>query len=248
MKKLFTLFAAALVGVSAFAFTEGNTKAEFKVARNQDAAQTQIDINILNSNEDLNTIQLGILPENGAQFVKMGTGLKKYYVDYNGAYVLANLMPGEATDEDREAYLADYAACQSNVKDGMLVILTNFITADVQTFPATDGTLGFFMMDLTAVPDGESVTIARVDSQYKNSNFGDTSAKGYPAFEEDVLINVTKADGIVSAINVVETSKNVASVKYFNLQGIESATPFDGVNIMVRTYEDGSKDSVKFVK
>ena len=129
MKKLFTLFAAALVGVSAFAFTEGNTKAEFKVARNQDAAQTQIDVNILNSNEDLNTIQLGILPENGAQFVKMGSGLKKYYVDYNGAYVLANLMPGEATDEDREAYLADYAACQSNVKDGMLVILTNFITA-----------------------------------------------------------------------------------------------------------------------
>ena len=248
MKKLFTLFAAALVGVSAFAFTEGNTKAEFKVARNQDAAQTQIDVNILNSNEDLNTIQLGILPENGAQFVKMGTGLKKYYFDYNGAYVLANLMPGEATDEDREASLADFAACQSNVKDGMLVLLTNFITADVQTYPATDGNLGFFMMDLTAVPDGESVTIARVDSQYKNSNFGDTNSKGYAAFEEDVLINVTKADGVVSAINVVETSKNVASVKYFNLQGIESATPFNGVNIMVKTYEDGSKSTTKVVK
>ena len=41
---------------------------------------------------------------------------------------------------------------------------------------------------------------------------------------------------------------NVKSVRYYNLQGVESATPFDGVNIMVREMTDGSKVATKVVK
>lgn len=40
----------------------------------------------------------------------------------------------------------------------------------------------------------------------------------------------------------------VASVKYFNLQGMASDEPFDGINIKVITYTDGTKQSLKMVK
>ena len=44
------------------------------------------------------------------------------------------------------------------------------------------------------------------------------------------------------------TSKEVASVKYVNLAGIESATPFNGVNIVVKTYTDGTHSTSKMMK
>ena len=57
-------------------------------------------------------------------------------------------------------------------------------------------------------------------------------------------------DNIVTAIkDVVDvTGKAVAGVKYYNLAGIESNRPFDGVNIIVTTYTDGSRTSAKVLK
>ena len=43
-------------------------------------------------------------------------------------------------------------------------------------------------------------------------------------------------------------AKAVASVKYVNLQGATSATPFEGVNVVVTTYTDGSQNVVKVIK
>jgi hypothetical protein len=51
-----------------------------------------------------------------------------------------------------------------------------------------------------------------------------------------------------TAIKNVNTSKEVASVKYVNLAGIESATPFNGVNIVVKTYTDGTHSTSKMMK
>jgi hypothetical protein len=43
--------------------------------------------------------------------------------------------------------------------------------------------------------------------------------------------------------NVAE--KSVENVKYYNIQGIESAQPYTGLNIVVTTYTDGSHKTVK---
>ncbi|MGM9868522.1 MAG: hypothetical protein ACI30R_02705 [Sodaliphilus sp.] len=51
-----------------------------------------------------------------------------------------------------------------------------------------------------------------------------------------------------TAVNDVAAAKSVASVKYVNLSGQVSATPFEGVNIEVSTYTDGSTKAVKFMK
>ncbi len=51
--------------------------------------------------------------------------------------------------------------------------------------------------------------------------------------------------------DVIETlagDKAVKSVKYVNLLGVESNEPFDGVNVVVTTYQDGTKASQKVVK
>ncbi|MBO4722118.1 MAG: hypothetical protein J5629_04210 [Muribaculaceae bacterium] len=52
----------------------------------------------------------------------------------------------------------------------------------------------------------------------------------------------------LSGINAVNADKEVKSVLYYNLQGIESKTPFYGFNIKVTTYSDGSRSSEKLLK
>jgi hypothetical protein len=37
-------------------------------------------------------------------------------------------------------------------------------------------------------------------------------------------------------------------VKYVNIAGIESAVPFDGLNLVVTTYTDGTKAAAKVIK
>ena len=58
------------------------------------------------------------------------------------------------------------------------------------------------------------------------------------------------SQNIITAIkDVVDvTGKAVAGVKYYNLAGIESDRPFEGVNIIVTTYTDGSRSSSKVLK
>lgn len=51
-----------------------------------------------------------------------------------------------------------------------------------------------------------------------------------------------------TAVTDVDASKSVKSISYYNLAGMQSATPFSGLNIVVTTYADGSKSSKKVMK
>ncbi len=48
-----------------------------------------------------------------------------------------------------------------------------------------------------------------------------------------------------AGINTVDSDKQVRSVRYYNLAGVESAEPQQGVSIKVTTYSDGSRTSEK---
>ncbi len=52
----------------------------------------------------------------------------------------------------------------------------------------------------------------------------------------------------ITGVDNAVAAKTVAGVKYYNLAGIESATPFSGVNVKVINYTDGSKQAVKVIK
>ena len=59
---------------------------------------------------------------------------------------------------------------------------------------------------------------------------------------------ISAASEIVTGVNDLNADKAVAGVKYYNLLGVESAEPFQGVNVVVTTYADGSKQATKVVR
>ena len=56
------------------------------------------------------------------------------------------------------------------------------------------------------------------------------------------------ANKVATGVNDVNSVKEVKGVSYFNMMGVESAQPFDGVNIMVTTYTDGTQSATKVLR
>ena len=61
----------------------------------------------------------------------------------------------------------------------------------------------------------------------------------------DEMGNVTSVKEVISD---VAASRTVSAVRYYNVMGAESDKPFDGVNIMVITFSDGSRISRKILR
>lgn len=57
-----------------------------------------------------------------------------------------------------------------------------------------------------------------------------------------------EAGNVSTGENDVNSAKEVKGVSYFNMMGVESAQPFDGVNIMVTTYTDGTSSAAKVLR
>lgn len=76
---------------------------------------------------------------------------------------------------------------------------------------------------------------------------GMTGKEGPGAWKNYYLMPIAIDTNIPTGVNDVN-AKAVAGVKYVNVSGMESSTPFDGVNIMVTTYTDGTVKAVKVVK
>ena len=70
----------------------------------------------------------------------------------------------------------------------------------------------------------------------------------YVHYDNTVEQTASLEDIPFTAVNDLNTGKTVKSVKYINVAGIESATPFDGVNIVVTNYTDGTKSAIKVIK
>lgn len=87
--------------------------------------------------------------------------------------------------------------------------------------------------------------IVRVYFTKPNASKADGDAKYYIA-EKQYPVTIT--DEIITGIANVKSNKQVAGVKYYNMAGIESDQPFDGVNIVVTRYTDGSTSTSKVIK
>lgn len=59
---------------------------------------------------------------------------------------------------------------------------------------------------------------------------------------------IVKDPDISTGVEDVDAEKTVAGVTYYNLLGVSSDCPFEGVNVVVTTYTDGTKSSKKIVK
>lgn len=122
------------------------------------------------------------------------------------------------------------------------------------------------------IPTGEGANEHRFNGEFEvnmsmnSTNFSPTTGKAYK-FEaivrriestggntlranksnDYIVYPLNLSDEVVTGINNV-TGKAVAGVKYYNLAGMESDRPFEGVNIIVTTYTDGSRSSAKVLK
>lgn len=59
---------------------------------------------------------------------------------------------------------------------------------------------------------------------------------------------IVKDPDISTGVEDVDAEKTVSGVTYYNLLGVSSDRPFEGVNVVVTTYTDGTKSSKKIVK
>lgn len=89
-----------------------------------------------------------------------------------------------------------------------------------------------------------SITITKASA--KAPMLRDTNDGKY--YITEVEVDGELNSSIPTSIFGVVTVKEVARVKYYNMAGIESDVPFQGVNIEVTTYTDGSRTTRKIMK
>lgn len=75
-----------------------------------------------------------------------------------------------------------------------------------------------------------------------------TDATGAPVMGQFFFDLDYPAKGVVTGVDTISANKQVENVIYYNPTGVAHTTPFDGINIMVTTYTDGSTSATKFVK
>lgn len=109
------------------------------------------------------------------------------------------------------------------------------VSMEHETFSGNEGKV----LTMTVGADEEfnsaelTLTNVRLVSQDNNSFLAD-----------DAISRINNTSGIEQ----VTADKQVAAVRYINVAGQESETPFDGVNIVVTTYTDGTVTTVKVIK
>ena len=51
----------------------------------------------------------------------------------------------------------------------------------------------------------------------------------------------------IETIGSDKVARTLKGTRYYNLMGVESSSPFQGVNIIVKEYTDGSRESSKVI-
>ena len=144
-----------------------------------------------------------------------------------------------------------------NGTDGAFYLPSNNGSINVQGFKAAfnvDYSLN--SVDNPTLTDGE---VYSFEALVKEVAVATTDAKSAPrktAYDSTVAPSTKfvvyplnlEAGNVSTGVNDVNSAKEVKGVSYFNMMGVESAQPFDGVNIMVTTYTDGTSSATKVLR
>ncbi len=135
-------------------------------------------------------------------------------------------------DANGEYVFVNKNACQKN----------DFLGDEVITNNVKKGTFG-----AVDVSTGETIPMKFVVRIYFTKN-SSSKADGDKYYIMETEVEEELDNKIPVGINGVEVKRNVISVKYYNVAGVESDQPFDGVNIVVTRYTDGSTSTSKVIK
>ena len=117
-------------------------------------------------------------------------------------------------------------------------------TASINLIEFTDG-------ELKALNDWtffDLSSLGKVTSIYFTMNSTDTGDYGINTATYFCMDKFQVEDGIPTAVENVNADKAVAGVQYVNLAGMTSDKPFDGMNVVVTTYSDGTTSTAKVIK
>ncbi len=134
-----------------------------------------------------------------------------------------------------------------NPLEGVTVTLTSqanrAATAGPAVYTATTDEEGKFTVNVVQNDKTYDATFSK--DGYKDVNIeGIDFADGSVALDEPVVMELDNVTGV----NGINAGKTVASVKYYNVAGQAADKAFQGVNIVVTTYTDGTTSTVKVIK
>lgn len=144
-----------------------------------------------------------------------------------------------------------------NSNDGAFYLPTPQGSANAQEFKAAFKV--DYSLNSSATPALTNGNVYSFEALVKEVAVATTDAKSAPrkvAYDSTVTPSTKfvvypldlDADKVATGVNDVNSAKEVKGVSYFNMMGVESAQPFDGVNIMVTTYTDGTQSATKVLR
>ena len=91
---------------------------------------------------------------------------------------------------------------------------------------------------------------ANLESNEEPTRDGESAADGkYYILEYELPLTLHAYDDeVVTAVGSILADRQVVDVTYVNAVGMQSSEPFDGMNIVVTRYNDGSVSTVKIIK
>ena len=114
------------------------------------------------------------------------------------------------------------------------------IAPDLTNFNGFSGWLAIIKFNET--------TAAQYASAYGDDDISPSSSRTAKYTVYPIRLN----DDMATAIETITPDKasgmrSLKSTRYYNMMGVESSTPFQGVNIIVKEYSDGSRESSKAI-
>lgn len=122
-----------------------------------------------------------------------------------------------------------------------------------KTYPEEQPSIVDIYRDLAPVDGIDRTVRYRVRLYACNDVNADNGKQMAPAndincYIAESFVDVAYDASVITSIGDVIMEREVESVRYYNVAGIESEQPFDGVNIMVTRYSDGTSTTKKYIK
>lgn len=179
----------------------------------------------------------------GASSVK-GTNQEytsSYYFATPKANEYANVVWAVYNDTDGAFYLPSHTTGSANAQEFKAAFKVDYSLNSVDNPTLTDGEVYSF----EALVKEVAVATTDAKSAPRKTAYDSTVA---PSTKFVVYPLDLDANKVATGVNDVNSAKEVKGVSYFNMMGVESAQPFDGVNIMVTTYTDGTSSAAKVLR
>ena len=164
-----------------------------------------------------------------------------YYFATPKANEYANVVWAVYNGTDGAFYLPSHTTGSINVQEFKAAFNVDYSLNSVDNPTLTDGEVYSFeaLVKEVAVATTDAKSAPR-KTAYDSTVAPSTKFVVYPLDLDDKKV--------ATGVNDVNSAKEVKGVSYFNMMGVESAQPFDGVNIMVTTYTDGTSSAAKVLR